>query len=164
MAGHIGPSVPEFPCGPRGIELRMVRKTLPFFAILAPFALVLAMWLRGPHGLLSAGIGLALGLGNLWASAFLLERAARIGVHMLMAAAMFGFVGRLLMLTGVVAGLRLISVIDVPTLVLVLVATHFVLVIGETVAVTSDDRKRTRTRVLGSGPGLGPVLGRNAAR
>lgn len=140
--------VPEFPCGPRGVETRMVRQMVPFLVLLTPVALVLGWILRGPEGLVSAGIGVALGFGNLWFSAFVLERAARISPQMLMAAAMMGFIARLLVLTGVVVLLGLLPFVDVPTLVIVLVATHLVLVVGETAVITADDRERRHDRLV----------------
>lgn len=144
--------VPEFPCGPRGIETRMVRQMLPVLIVLAPIALLVAGLLRGGSGLVSAAIGLALGFGNLYASAFMMERSARISAQMLMAAAMMGFIGRLVVLTGIVLLLGLVPFVDVPTLVIVLAVTHIVLVIGETIVVSADDRARDRARALRHAP------------
>ncbi|MCC7077636.1 MAG: ATP synthase subunit I [Acidimicrobiia bacterium] len=144
--------VPEFPCGPRGIETRMVRQMLPILLVITPLALLLAGLLRGADGLVSAAIGLVLAFANLWASAFMMERAARISPQMLMAAAMMGFIGRLVILTGIVLLLSLVPFVDVPTLVVVLAATHIVLVVGETLVVGADDRARDRERVLRHAP------------
>lgn len=140
--------VEEFPCGPRGVELRLVRQMLPYAAIIGPLAIGVSFWLRGPRGAWSAAIGVALGLGNLWLSAAMMERCARVGGQALMFGVLGGFVVRLLILTVAVIGLREVPFIDLAPLLIVLVVTHIGLLGAEAVVVTADDRQRARERVL----------------
>lgn len=70
---------PDFPYGPRGIETGLVRQALPWAAVVVPVALVGGWLASGVDGVVSAAIGCVLAVANLYASAWILERAARRG-------------------------------------------------------------------------------------
>ncbi len=125
-----------FPAGPRGVETSLVRQAMPWVAVIAPVALVVSWFVDGVDGLASAAIGVAFGVGNLFASAFLLERAARRGGQYLMAAAVGGFVGRFVLLTVVVFGLMQFAFVNVAILGFVLVGTHLALLTIEAITLS----------------------------
>lgn len=134
------PPAPDFPYGPRGVETGLVRAALPWLGAVVPVAL-LAGWLAaGTDGLVSAALGCLLAVANLYASAFVLERAARRGANVLMGATLGSFVLRLLVLTGIVFALSKLAFVDVAVLGIVLVCTHLALLILESAAVVRADR------------------------
>jgi hypothetical protein len=137
----------EFPMGPRGVETGMVAKALPWALVLAPICIGGGWLYAGVDGLVSAVIGVALGLGNLVLAAFMLERATRIGGNAVLATALGGFFVRLFALLGIVLLLGRLSFIDVPTLAVVLVVNYLGLLVIEALVVTADDRRRDRARV-----------------
>lgn len=134
------PKGASFLVGPRGVETRIVSHVTRIAAAVCPL-IVLAAWvLRGTDGLLSALVGVGLALGNLWLSAFLYERAARVSVNALYAAALFGFMGRLGILTLAFLGLKRLPFVDVLTLGLVLVTTHVGLLVVEALLLSAGER------------------------
>ena len=137
----------EFPMGPRGVETGMVAKALPWALVLAPLCIGGGWLYAGVDGLVSALIGVALGIGNLVLAAFMLERASRIGGNAVLATALGGFFVRILALLGIVLLLGRLPFIDEPTLVVVLIVNYLGLLVVEALVVTSDDRRRARARV-----------------
>ncbi len=106
----------------------MARRALPAFPVL----LLVAGLVWGVHGALSAAFAVALALGNLVLSAVLLGRAARISLPLLMAAALGGFLLRLVVLTAVVWAVAGQPWVEMVPLGLTLVVTHLGMLIWET--------------------------------
>lgn len=154
------PEGASFLVGPRGVETRIMAHVSRIAAVVCPALVLLAWALRGTDGLLSALVGVGLALGNLWLSAFLYERAARVGVNALYAAALFGFMGRLGILTLAFLGLKRFAFVDVLTLGLVLVTTHLGLLVVEALLVSAGERA---ARAVGTDTGPDAGTERNAA-
>ncbi len=106
----------------------MARRALPAFPVL----IVVAGLLWGVDGALSAGFAVALAVANLVLSAVLLGRAARISLALLMAAALGGFLLRLVLLTAVVWAVADQPWVEMLPLGLTLVVTHLGMLIWET--------------------------------
>ncbi len=106
----------------------MVRRALP----VVPVLVVVAGLVWGTDGAASAAFAVALVLANLALSAALLGRAARISLALLMAAALFGFIFRLALLTVVVLAVKDQPWVDLVALGLTLIVTHVGLLIWET--------------------------------
>ena len=106
----------------------MARRALPAFPVL----LVLAGLLWGVDGALSAAFAVALAVANLVVSAVLLSRAARISLPLLMAAALGGFLLRLILLTLVVWAVADQPWVEMVPLGLTLIVTHLGMLIWET--------------------------------
>ena len=106
----------------------MARRALPAFPVLVMVAGL--GW--GVTGALSAAFAVALALGNLVVSAVALGRAARISLALLMAAALGGFLFRLVLLTAVVWAVADQPWVEIVPLGLTLIVTHLGLLIWET--------------------------------
>lgn len=105
----------------------MVRRSLPFI----PVVLVLAGGLWGTAGVASAAYGTALVLANLLLAAFLLSAAARISYGFLMAAALFGFLLRLGLVSIAVLAVKDAAWVEPVALGLTLIVTHLALLLWE---------------------------------
>jgi hypothetical protein len=106
----------------------MARRMLPVLPVLV----VVAGLIWGVDGGLSAGFAVVLVLANLALSAALLGWAARISLALLMAAALGGFLLRLVLLTAVVWAVHDQSWVDIVPLGMTLIVTHLGLLIWET--------------------------------
>ena len=106
----------------------MVRRTLPGFPVL----ILVAGLGWGVDGALSSAFAVALALGNLVLSAVLLGRAARISLPLLMAAALGGFLLRLVLLTASVWAVADVAWVEMVPLGLTLIVTHLGMLIWET--------------------------------
>lgn len=133
-------TVPDFPYGPRDVETALVRRALPWAGVVVPVALAAGWLVSGADGLISAAIGCILAVANLYASAWILERAARRGPETLMMASLGGFAVRLVALTAIVYGLSKLAFVDVAVLGVVLLGTYLALLILEAITVVRTDR------------------------
>jgi hypothetical protein len=106
----------------------MARRMLPVLPVLV----VLAGLIWGADGAFSAAFAVVLVLGNLALSAALLGWAARISLALLMAAALGGFILRLVLLTAVVYAVKDHGWVDIVALGITLAVTHVSLLIWET--------------------------------
>ena len=106
----------------------MARRALPAFPVL-----ILATGLVwGVDGALSAAFAVGLAVANLVLSAVLLARAARISLALLMAAALGGFILRLVLLTAVVWAVADQPWVEMVPLGLTLIVTHLGMLLWET--------------------------------
>lgn len=105
----------------------LLRRALP----VVPVVVLVAGLLAGIDGALSAGVGVALVAGNLLLAAASLVWAGRIGLGMLMAVALGGYVARLGLLFLIVFLLRDLDWVDLTSLGLTLVVTHLGLLFWE---------------------------------
>lgn len=106
----------------------MARRALPALPVLV----LVAGLVWGADGALSAGFAVLLVLANLALSAGLLGWAARVSLALLMAAALGGFILRLVLLTAVVWMVKDQPWVDITALGIALVVTHLGLLIWET--------------------------------
>ena len=106
----------------------MARRMLPVLPVLV----LLAGLIWGGDGAISAAFAVVLVLGNLALSAALLGWAARISLALLMAAALGGFILRLVLLTAVVYAVKDQGWVDIVALGITLAVTHVGLLVWET--------------------------------
>ncbi len=106
----------------------MVRRALPGFPVL----ILVAGLGWGVDGALSSAFAVALALANLVLSAVMLGRAARISLPLLMAAALGGFLLRLVLLTAAVWAVADRPWVELVPLGLTLIVTHLGMLIWET--------------------------------
>ncbi len=106
----------------------MARRMLPVLPILV----LVAGLIWGVDGAISAALAVVLVLGNLALSAALLGWAARISLALLMAAALGGFILRLVLLTAVVYAVKDQGWVDIVALGITLIVTHLGLLVWET--------------------------------
>ena len=106
----------------------MARRMVPVLPVLV----VVAGLIWGADGAISAALAVVLVLGNLALSAALLGWAARISLALLMAAALGGFILRLVLLTAVVYAVKDQGWVDIVALGITLAVTHVGLLIWET--------------------------------
>lgn len=106
----------------------MARRMLPVLPVLVAVAGLI--W--GADGAFSAAFAVVLVLANLALSAALLGWAARISLALLMAAALGGFILRLVLLTAVVYAVKDQAWVDIVALGITLAVTHVGLLIWET--------------------------------
>ena len=106
----------------------MARRMLPVFPVLV----LVAGLIWGVDGAYSGAFAVVLVLANLALSAALLGWAARISLALLMAAALGGFILRLVLLTAVVYAVKDQGWVDITALGFTLIVTHLGLLIWET--------------------------------
>jgi hypothetical protein len=113
------------------IEVAMVRRMATRALLLAPFLIAGAALFGGLEYALSAAIGLALTIVNLWIAARIIGGVAENSPGLLMAAALGAFAFGLLLLTGIALALQKAEVVFFPVTGFVLVGSHLLLVLWE---------------------------------
>jgi hypothetical protein len=119
--GDLGPAVES------QIALDLVRRSLPFI----PFVLLVAAASGGVNGSLSAAYGIALVLCNFVLAAAMLGWAARISFAALGAAALFGYLLRLGLITVAVLVVKDQSWVKLVPLGITIIVTHLGLLLWE---------------------------------
>jgi hypothetical protein len=112
----------------RQVAMDMARRAL--FAAPVLVGVATAIW--GVDGGVSAGVGLALAVGNLLLAAALMSWAARVSLVVLAATVLGGYIGRLVLLTVVIFAIRHQAWVSWIPLAFTLVVTHLGLLIWET--------------------------------
>jgi hypothetical protein len=112
----------------RQVVVDMTRRALPA----VPVLLLLSTLVWGVDGALSAGVAIALVLLNFALSAAMLAWAARISLVFLMGAALFGYLLRLGLITGVVLAIHSQPWVSIVPLGLTIIVTHLGLLLWET--------------------------------
>jgi hypothetical protein len=113
------------------IEIQMVRRMILRGLWLSPFV-VAALWIFGnARWGLSAAIGLAMALGNLWLSAKIIGTVAEKTPQLLMPVALATFALGLLLLTAIAFGLQAADLVYFPVTGFVLIGAHLILVLWE---------------------------------
>ena len=106
---------------------RMVKRGL-----LAAPVVIAVLWLVGGSGwALSAAIGLAMTIGNLWLAARIIGGIAEKNPKLLLAAAMMAFTLGLAVLTAIAFALQSIDLVTFEVTGITLIASHLVLVLWE---------------------------------
>jgi hypothetical protein len=113
------------------IELEMVRRMVTRGLVVGP-VLVALLWVWGgfDYGI-SAAIGVAMTLANLWLSARIIGGVAERNPQLLLPAGLATFALGLLLLTAVALGLRTVEFVVFPVTGFVLVGSHLGLVLWE---------------------------------
>ena len=113
------------------IEMQMVVRMARRAVFILP-VLVVALWIAGgPLWALSGAIGVAMTLGNLWASARIIGGVADNNPALLLIAAMVAFTLGLVLLGAIAFGLQALDIAHFPVVGFTLIGTHLVLVIAE---------------------------------
>jgi hypothetical protein len=136
------------------IELAMVRRMIKRGLLLAVPTIVVLGLIGGPPWALSAAIGIALTLGNLWLAGRIIGGLAENAPQMLMVGGMGAMFVGLAVLTVVALGLKQVDYLSFPVTGITLLAVHVVVVTWEA-AVTllklpSADNARDKELVHGA--------------
>ncbi len=124
------------------VELEMVRRMALRGLLIAPVVVgILWLWGGATYGL-SAAIGLAMTVGNLWLSARIIGGVADSNPSILMPVGLATFLLGLLLLTAIALVLRAFDVGYFPVTGFVLIGSHLVLVLWE--AAGASGRSPTR--------------------
>lgn len=107
--------------------VRMAKRAM----FLAPILIVALWFFGGPLWALSGAVGVAMTLGNLWASARIIGGVADNNPTLLLVAAMVAFTLGLALLGAIAFALQALEVVDFPVVGFTLIGTHMVLVISE---------------------------------
>jgi hypothetical protein len=118
----------EVPAVERQIAFDMIYRSLPAIPVL----MILGAIGWGWAGALSAGFAVLIVLANLAASAFIMGWAARRSPAMLMGATLFGYLGRLAVITTVVLLVKDFSWVELVPLGFTIIVTHLGLLAWET--------------------------------
>jgi hypothetical protein len=113
------------------IELQMVRRMATRGLLIAPFVVIAVALFGGTRYGLSAAVGIALTLLNLWLSGWIIGGVADKSPELLLPAALATFTLGLLLLTGIALGLRAADLVYFPVTGVVLVGSHLLLVLWE---------------------------------
>jgi hypothetical protein len=106
----------------------MVKRAVP----VAPVIVVLSWLVWGSRGAWSALLAVAVVTVNLVLAAVSLAWAARVSPAALMGTALFGFLVRMMLVTGVVVAVKHASWIDLTALAVTILVTHLGLLVIET--------------------------------
>jgi hypothetical protein len=100
-------------------------------AIVTPLVVLgLGIW-RGPDAALGAFLALALVVVNFLASAAILGWTAKHAPHALAGVAMLSFLGRLVIITIIGAGIKQLDIVDFPVFAITLVVSYLALLFWE---------------------------------
>ena len=111
----------------RGIASDLAKKA----AIVTPIVVIgLGVW-RGPDAALGAFLALALVVVNFFASAAILGWTAKHAPHALAGVAMLSFLGRLVIITIIGAGIKQLDIVDFPVFAITLVVSYLALLFWE---------------------------------
>lgn len=110
------------------IALDLVRRGLP----VAPLVILVAGLLAGVDGAFSSAFAIVLVFGNFLLSAALTAGAARISLALVMAAVLFGYLGRLAVITAAVLLVKDMGWVHLPVLGITLIVAHLGLLFWET--------------------------------
>jgi prepilin signal peptidase PulO-like enzyme (type II secretory pathway) len=106
----------------------MVKRAVPA----APFIVALSWLLWGSRGAWSALLAVAVVTVNLVLAAVSLAWAARVSPAALMGTALFGFLARMMLVTGVVVAVKHASWVNLTALAITILVTHLGLLVIET--------------------------------
>jgi hypothetical protein len=113
------------------IELQMVKRMAIRAVIISPLVIAGTWIYGGPQWAVSAAIGIAMTVLNLFLSARIIGGVAERTPKLLMPVAMATFVLGLMVLTGIALVLRTIEYVDFPVTGFTLVGTHLFVVLWE---------------------------------
>ena len=109
----------------------MVQRMVKRGALLAPFVVAFFLLFAGSDGAAASAIGVALALGNLWASGRVIGGVAENAAHLLLPAAMLMLIFSLVLVTIAGAVMTRTDVLDFTITGLVFLGLHLTLVVWE---------------------------------
>lgn len=113
------------------IESRIARDVARHGLYVAPLAVLgVGLW-RGPDAAGAVALAFAIVIGNFLLSAAVLGWTARIHPEMLMGAALFSFLGRLVAITLIGVGIKELDIVDWPVFCITLVVSYLGLLFWE---------------------------------
>jgi hypothetical protein len=127
------------------IELQMVKRMARRGLLIAPFVVIAMAAFGGARYGLSAAVGIAMTLLNLWLSGWIIGGVAERNPELLLPAGLATFTLGLLLLTGVALGLRAADVVYFPVTGIVLVGSHLLLVLWEAAGAYEHTDGKTAT-------------------
>jgi hypothetical protein len=137
MASESDPVVKHLPApDQRPIEAIMGRNTAKRAVFVAPALMVGFGLFRGWEGAIAAAVGVAIVAGNFVLSGYIMSTAARISLSLYHAAALFGFIIRLGLITASMLLIAAVTDIDRLAMGISVVVSYLVLLSWEAVAVT----------------------------
>jgi hypothetical protein len=137
MASESDPVVKHLPVpDQRPIEAIMGRNTAKRAVFVAPALMVGFGLFRGWEGAIAAAVGVAIVAGNFVLSGYIMSTAARISLSLYHAAALFGFIIRLGLITASMLLIAAVTDIDRLAMGVSVVVSYLVLLSWEAVAVT----------------------------
>ena len=123
------------------VEATLARNIARRALIIGPLAVGLAWLIRGPEGALAAAIGVAIVVGNFLLSGWLLSTALKISLGVYHAAALFGFVLRLVLIAGAMFATAAMFEVDRYAMGIAAVGSYLVLLTLEAVAMTRNTER-----------------------
>lgn len=137
MASETDPVVKHLPVpDQRPIEAIMGRNIAKRAVFVAPVLMVGFGLFRGWEGAVAAAVGVAIVAGNFVLSGYIMSTAARISLSLYHAAALFGFIIRLGLITASMLLIAAVTDIDRLAMGISVVVSYLVLLSWEAVAVT----------------------------
>jgi hypothetical protein len=132
------------------IESRIARDVARHGLYVAPIVMIgVGLW-RGPEAAGAVALAFALVIGNFLLSAAILGWTARVHPDLLMGAALFSFLGRLILITLVGVGIKELDIVDWPVFCITLVVSYLGLLFWElrsiSVSLASPGLKPSKTR------------------
>lgn len=123
------------------VEATLARHLVRRAVVVGPVIVAAAWALRGPDGAVAAGVGVAIVVANFLVSGALLSAAARISLSLYHAAALFGFLLRLVLITVVMLMVARVFDIDRVAFGIAAVVSYLVLLTLEAAAVARGGEK-----------------------
>jgi hypothetical protein len=123
------------------VEATLARHLVRRAVVVGPVVVAAAWALRGPDGAVAAGVGVAIVVANFLVSGALLSAAARISLSLYHAAALFGFLLRLVLITVVMLMVARVFDIDRVAFGIAAVVSYLVLLTLEAAAVARGGEK-----------------------
>jgi hypothetical protein len=132
------------------IESRIARDVARHGLYVAPIVMLgVGLW-RGPDAAGAVALAFALIIGNFLLSAAILGWTARVHPDLLMGAALFSFLGRLILITLLGVGIKELDIVDWPVFCITLVVSYLGLLFWElrsiSVSLASPGLKPSKTR------------------
>jgi hypothetical protein len=113
--------------------------------LIAPFVVIAVAAFGGARYGLSAAVGIAMTLLNLWLSGWIIGGVAERNPELLLPAGLATFTLGLLLLTGIALGLRAADLVYFPVTGIVLVGSHLLLVLWEAAGAYEHTDGKTAT-------------------
>jgi len=137
MASEVDPAVKHLPApDSRPIEAIIGKNIAKRAVFVAPILMVGFGLFRGWEGAFAAAVGVAIVAGNFVLGGFIMSTAARLSLNLYHAAALFGFIIRLGLITASMLLIAAVTDIDRSAMGISVVVSYLVLLSWEAVAIT----------------------------
>ena len=125
----------------RPVEAEIARNTVRRAAVVGPVLVAVFGVVRGVDGAIGSAIGVAVVVGNLLLAGVVLSVAARVSLGLYHAAALFGFLLRLVLVAVTLLVVASVADIDRPALGITVVVAYFVLLGWEALAMARGSER-----------------------